>query len=293
MVSFLERKQRIYWIPTKEMDTSTRSGFSNTSESSGGNAPSSSSSTSSFLRRIVGMGKREEVNGGTAGDPDNIRKALSDGIAVDMKRVFGLDGSSAEEIDQQLQSLYYDSSVLEKRCILAAKGLTDDTDPGDSGKDSGKEQRRITSYFFSDKTPQTVIANLPDAFFSPDFDPVAQLPVEVASWGKGDLTDKFMTKMEDFDTDKDMILSSLADLIEANYSEIVECMRDINAIDFELSQAASKTIASRQKLAVASAALCAGPVMVAAMQSKRDRLALAADTGNEHLTLLLMRHDIT
>ena len=269
------------------MDTSTRSGLSNTSENSSHGGASSSSSTSSFLRRIVGMGKREEAIG-TAGDPDNIRKALSDGIAVDMKRAFGLDGSSAEEIDQQLQSLYYDSSVLEKRCILAAKGLTDDTDPGDSGKDSGKEQRRITSYFFSDKTPQTVIANLPDAFFSPDFDPVAQLPVEVASWGKGDLTDKFMTKMEDFDTDKDMILSSLADLIEANYSEIVECMRDINAIDFELSQAASKTISSRQRLAVASAALCAGPVMVAAMQAKRDRLALAADTGSERQTLLHM-----
>jgi len=259
------------------MDASTRSATSSVGDTDAA-APSSSSS---FFRRLLG----KATSTSTAND-DSIRSRISEGIAV-------LAGTPAEDVDVQLRSLYQDPAGLEKRCEMAAKGLAEAEAESNDGSDAAataaaaaavaaaaaaREQRRITSYFFSDKTPQSVIASLPDAFFSPEFDAAAQLPMEVASWGQGDLTDRFMTKIEDFDTDKDMILSSLADLIEANYSQIVECMRDINAIDTELSQAATKTILCREKLAMASAALCAGPVKVASMQAKRDRLALAADT---------------
>ena len=38
---------------------------------------------------------------------------------------------------------------------------------------------------------------------------------------------KFMAAIEDTDTDKDVILSKLASMIESHYNEIMECMRDM------------------------------------------------------------------
>ena len=154
----------------------------------------------------------------------------------------------AEDIDNGMRCLYQDPDILEQKCILSGKGET--VPINDAHTLSSKDTARVIrqTNHFSNKTAESVIGSLPAGFFVPNFDPVALLPVEIASWGEGDLTEQFMTKIEDVDTDKDMILSSLSDLIEANYSELMGCMRDVYDIDLDLSRAGMQVVTSRRKI---------------------------------------------
>ena len=116
---------------------------------------------------------------------------------------------AAEDTDIGMKCLYQDPDILEQKCIVAAKGDVAPTkDPATTQLSTESARIIRQGNHFSNKTAQSVIASLPEGFFTPGFDPVALVPLEIASWGNGDLTEHFMTKIEDVDTDKDMILRS-------------------------------------------------------------------------------------
>ena len=205
--------------------------------------------------------------------------------------------NAAEDVDIGMRCLYQDTDILEQKCIIAARGGV--APPVDSATHSSKETARVLrqANHFSNKTAKSVIASLPEGFFTPGFDPVRLVPLEIASWGNGDLTEKFMMKIEDVDTDKDMILSSLADLIEANYSELMGCMRDVYDIDLDLSRAGMQVVSSRRKIAIANKALENGAMQIAVMHAKRERLSLAAAMAKSLKSLMdvhrAMLNDVT
>ena len=185
--------------------------------------------------------------------------------------------SIAEDIYSCIKNLYQDPDVLEQKCTTTSRDkVTRSIDPLTQPVKSVERTARQNASHYSNKTAQSVIASLPEGFFTQGFDPVALLPVEIASWGDGDLTEQFMTKIEDVDTDKDMILSSLSDLIEANYSDLMGCMRDVYDIDMDLSRAGLQVTSSRRKITQASKALEGGAMKIAILHAKRERLALAA-----------------
>ena len=205
---------------------------------------------------------------------------------------------AAEDTDIGMKCLYQDPDILEQKCIVAAKGDVAPTkDPATTQLSTESARIIRQGNHFSNKTAQSVIASLPEGFFTPGFDPVALVPLEIASWGNGDLTEHFMTKIEDVDTDKDMILSSLADLIEANYSELMGCMRDVYDIDLDLSRAGMQVVSSRRKIAIANKALENGAMLIAVMHAKRERLALAAAMAKSLKSLMdvhrAMLNDVT
>lgn len=205
--------------------------------------------------------------------------------------------SIAEDIDFYMKSLYQDPDILNQKCSSsAACELLPTPDPIVALPKETERIVRVTSHY-SNKTPQSVISSLPEGFFTPGFDSVALIPVEIASWGDGDLTEQFMTKIEDVDTDKDMILSSLADLIEANYSELMGCMRDVYDIDLDLSKAGMQVVMSRRKITQASGALQQGAMRIAVLHAKRERLALAAAMAKSLKALMdvhrAMLNDVT
>jgi Vacuolar-sorting protein 54, of GARP complex len=208
--------------------------------------------------------------------------------------------SIAEDIDSCIKNLYQDPDILEQKCTTTSrdkvKGNVDSDVKPDKSKGVERTARQNASHY-SNKTAQSVIASLPEGFFTQGFDPVAMLPIEIASWGDGDLTEQFMTKIEDVDTDKDMILSSLSDLIEANYSDLMGCMRDVYDIDLDLSRAGLQVTSSRRKITQASKVLEGGAIKIAVLHAKRERLALAAAMAKSLKSLMdvhrAMLNDVT
>lgn len=96
---------------------------------------------------------------------------------------------------------------------------------------------------------------LPHKFFTPDYDPIQELLLEInneAKWGDDSedaelegspserLAEVFMTKIEEADTNQDICLGQLADMIEANHSNLMACMRDIHGIDSDLKRATNQ-----------------------------------------------------
>lgn len=206
--------------------------------------------------------------------------------------------AGAEDIDFCMKNLYQDPDILDQKCSFTGRDRSVSAiDPAILTATENDRTVRQTASHYSNKTAQSVIASLPEGFFTPGFDPVALLPGEIASWGSGDLTEQFMMKIEDVDTDKDMILSSLADLIEANYSELMGCMRDVYDIDLDLSRAGMQVLTSRRKISQASSALEHGAMKIAVLYAKRERLALAAAMAKSLKSLMdvhrTMLNDVT
>ena len=205
--------------------------------------------------------------------------------------------AAAEDIDMGMRNLYNDPDILEQRCLLSARGEVAPSAEQNIPLPKAVDRVIRQSNHFSNKTAASVISSLPEGFFTPSFDPVALIPMEIASWGGGDLTEQFMSKIEDVDTDKDMILSSLADLIEANYSELMGCMRDVYDIDLDLSRAGMQVVSSRRKITHASSVLEQGAIRIAVMHAKRERLALAAAMAKSLKSLMdvhrAMLNDVT
>lgn len=204
-------------------------------------------------------------------------------------------------LDLALSNLYLSSDLLEKKCASSMKqslcnpvnhtSIPSTTNaPCSSAKSSGLHSSVPSlfggprtgnhSHIVSDKTPESVIEGLRPDFFSPSFDPVHDQLLEISQWGvrmDTTVTERFMMKIEDADTDKDMILSKLADMIEANYGELMSCMRDVNAIDADLTRATVQVGGGRRKIAAAAEKMNKGGIRISKLQSSREQLSLLGD----------------
>jgi len=195
--------------------------------------------------------------------------------------------TSPLDIDEGMSHLYMDPDILEKKCILAAKGLTleDEEREGEEGSRAGLSLSSgfsLTLVPNKEKTPESVVSGLPEDFFRQDFDPVAGLIEEVATWTSSTtsstkLTELFMARIEETDTDKDMVMNQLATMVEANYADLMECVRDVQAIDVDLDRADLQVTSSRRKISTASEMLLKGPMKITAVHAKRERLLLLVD----------------
>lgn len=124
------------------------------------------------------------------------------------------------------------------------------------------------------KTPQEVIHNLHEGFFDPTFDPVERQLQEISDWEEEGMMDRFMATIEETDTDKDMVLSQLAEMISLNYSDLMTCMRDVHAIDLDLARTAIQLKNSRRKLESGKKLIVTGTLDITRLQTYKENLSV-------------------
>jgi len=192
------------------------------------------------------------------------------------------DVSDEISIDEALASLYPEQDELERRCIQSMQGDTGSGTVDSTISISRNSLNSMHASLVAVKTPQMVVDGLKEDFFTADFDPIEEQLWDVSSWVNSidsvDLTEQFMTKIEEADTDKDMILSRLADMIEANHSELMTCVRDAHAIDINLTRASVQVAGARRKIAAATNVLLKGALKIARTNGFREHLALVKET---------------
>lgn len=183
-------------------------------------------------------------------------------------------------LDDSLRNLYQDPSILDKKCSFNWK--ENEEENNEEKKNNASTNRRQSNNFSSSKTPESVVEGLSLEYYKPDFDPVHDTLLDVSSWGKNlshmDLTSKFMMKIEDADSDKDMILYKLSDMIEDNYGDLMHCMRDVHAIDIDLTRASLQIGGGRRKIGIASSKITSGPLKIVSLNKTRERLILISET---------------
>ena len=192
------------------------------------------------------------------------------------------DVSDETSIDEALLCLYPEYHELERRCVQSMQGdVVNDTLVNNIGRTSITGSNSLHA-LAAIKTPQMVVDGLKEDFFTVDFDPIEEQLWDVSSWVNSidtvDLTEQFMTKIEEADTDKDMILSRLADMIEANHSDLMACVRDAHAIDVNLTRASVQVAGARRKIAAATNVLLKGALKISRMSGFREHLLLVKET---------------
>jgi hypothetical protein len=124
------------------------------------------------------------------------------------------------------------------------------------------------------KTPEEVVANLYEGYFEPDFDPIERQLNEISSWDDEDMMDRFMATIEETDTDKDMVLTQLADMISLNYTDLMACMRDVHAIDVDLARTGIMITNSRRQLNSGKDLIVTGTLHITKLKHYRDNLSV-------------------
>ena len=189
------------------------------------------------------------------------------------------DNSIDENVDELMRNLYQDPDILERICLLSAKGqstvVIDNSKSLSTLHDSTHSSGPVS---VNTKTAEMVLSELGEEHFTAEFDPVKSLLWEVSSWDVDDMTEQFMTKIEETDSNKDFVLGKLADMIEANYSELMACMRDANDINTDLTRAVNQITYGRRQIAAGCDLLERGSIRIAKLQIDRDHQQLIADS---------------
>jgi hypothetical protein len=124
------------------------------------------------------------------------------------------------------------------------------------------------------KTPEEVVANLHEGYFEPDFDPIERQLNEISTWDEEEMMDRFMATIEETDTDKDMVLTQLADMISLNYTDLMACMRDVHAIDVDLARTGIMITNSRRQLNSGKDLIVTGTLHITKLKHYRDNLSV-------------------
>lgn len=180
-------------------------------------------------------------------------------------------------VDDVMKNLYIDPDILEEKCKQSYIGDSNTRNKLDNQSLSSLTRHQSIDdskggILKTTKTPQDVINSLPEGFFEPNFDPVELQLKKISSVGDSDLTEKFMFLIEEADTDKDMVLSKLAQMIQESHSDLMACMRDVHNIDLDLARTGVQMINSRRKLASAEELLRTGCMRITRLHSFRTKL---------------------
>ena len=209
------------------------------------------------------------------------RRSIFGSIAANFRRSGDnmYDLASDCTIDDQIKSLYIDSDELEQRCKFDAKkfnmkyGLK-------AEEDQDIDTSFIPKQLAPKKTSDSVIENLYEGYFNTEFDPVYMQLNQVFEWLDSkdcDMNMRFMAAIEEADTDKDMVMSKLAYLIETNRNAITESQNDIFSIDVDLARAATQISISRRKMGNAVSIMNKGSIKVTQLQKKKEKLTSIQD----------------
>jgi hypothetical protein len=173
--------------------------------------------------------------------------------------------------------LYPEYSILEKKCDISLK----ENNFLQSLKSPEKKSTIPTSSFTAihfEKSPDEVVEQLPPEYFLKDFDPIEGHLQEISSWVDDDITERFMQKIEDTDTDKDVILGHLTTMIDSNYDELMMCMTKIQDTDTYLIQAGLQSNYGRKRIKSAQELYLQGPIQIVNKTKKKKKLETIIDT---------------
>ena len=197
----------------------------------------------------------------------------------------GLTGGATEnksDIDDQLRTLYLPADEIDRKCLESAASYTNNvirksitTQKDGVGNMNNMNEEMETSYA---KSPESVVEGLRAEYFTSDFDPIAPNLEEISTWEEEDMIEKFMTKIEEADTDKDVIIGHLTTMIDANYNDLVDCMRNVQSIDIDLCRAGIQIGHGRQRIRSACDIIHSGAIKVKALHSKRGKFSRMAET---------------
>jgi hypothetical protein len=184
-------------------------------------------------------------------------------------------------IDDQMKALYLDVDELEQKCRFDPEKFNTKHGLANTFVDvSATETTVIPKHLSARKTADTVIENLYEGFFTSTFDPVYLQLEQVSSWMDSadcDMNLRFMDAIEEADTDKDMIMSRLATLIETNKGAITESQNDIFSIDVDIARAATQISISRRKMGIVVELVAHGSIRLTTLQKKREKLKSVQD----------------
>jgi hypothetical protein len=173
------------------------------------------------------------------------------------------------EIDEAFKGLYPSSEVIERRCtesVLDKNSLS-------VSSDLASKLRPIHPNKISyDKSFKEVIDELPDSYFSMQYDPVAEHLEEISSWIDDETIEKFMAKIEETDTDKDIIIGEITSMIDANYDDLMSCMRKIQEISYELKSATGSVNFTREKISSAKRFILNGALRAKNLSVRKQKL---------------------
>lgn len=224
--------------------------------------------------------RKPSSTGGGGGGGDDNASVISDvstfSEATWMSR-FGMSRNNEVSVDDVMKLFYQDPDILEERCKKAPS-----SDPEDNkqrahssfhfGTSSSDSDNYVHTGIRACKTADEVIATLNEGYFMEDFDPIQLQLEEVSKWSEEEMMSKFMSTIEDADTDKDMVLTKLSAMIELNYNELMACMRDVHAIDLDLAKASIQVTNSRRKLNSGMDLIAKGTLNITRLHQLRDRL---------------------
>eukprot|EP00601_Ochromonadales_sp_CCMP2298_P025716 CAMPEP_0173274650 /NCGR_PEP_ID=MMETSP1143-20121109/2556_1 /TAXON_ID=483371 /ORGANISM="non described non described, Strain CCMP2298" /LENGTH=282 /DNA_ID=CAMNT_0014211481 /DNA_START=32 /DNA_END=876 /DNA_ORIENTATION=+ len=199
----------------------------------------------------------------------------------------GLEGSWEDNgtLDEQMKAMYGDTTDLEARCTATAYADTAPPDTPDAPDaphtPSTPLPEPVTNLGMTacyEKSPQAVIDALPKGYFLAGHDPVEPLLLEISSWQREGMMQRCLNRIEEADTDKDVIVSYLTAMIDANYAELMQCMRSVQDIDVDLCRAGIQLGHGRQKLRSACTIIHSGAITVQQLHAKRGKLTKVAET---------------
>jgi hypothetical protein len=193
---------------------------------------------------------------------------------MNMRRFSFVTDSLDNEIDESFRNLYPDPKSIEKRCTESVR----DRSSLVLTPDIALRYRQFTNELSYDRSFQEVIEQLPKDYYDVDFDPVIPHLQEISSWDEEDIIEKFMKKIEETDTDKDIIVAELTSMIDANYDDLMSCMRKIQEVSYELKDAATTVITARDSLANADGSLCNSALKIKSLSVKKKKMAMTMDT---------------
>lgn len=189
----------------------------------------------------------------------------------------GLSEQSDEEIDTMMRNLYLPPEVLERNCLLSVKGLNDRESLSPGSKQSlDKFGNRIDVSSSSDRN----IDDIGQEYFTPDFDPIAGYVQQISDMDPDELNEFFMEKILEIDEDKDIVIADLSDMIEASYGDLMDCMRNVNDVDIDLTRAVIQIADSRGSLQRGSTILTKGALRIVALQKRRENMSILRDAAN-------------
>jgi hypothetical protein len=194
---------------------------------------------------------------------------------MNMRRFSFVTDSLDNEVDESFRNLYPDPKSIEKRCTESVRDrsslvLTPDI--------ALRYRQQLSNELSFDRSFQEVIEQLPKDYYDVDFDPVVPHLQEISSWDDEDIIEKFMKKIEETDTDKDIIVAELTSMIDANYDDLMSCMRKIQEVSYELKDAATTVITARNSLANADSSLCNSALKIKALSVKKKKMSMTMDT---------------
>lgn len=172
------------------------------------------------------------------------------------------------DIDELMKTLYPSGDILEEMCATSYSSKYAVPEKKIEGGDDAD----------LDRSAEEVVQQLPQEYFTEDYDPLGSHLEEVSSWGDDNLIERFMNKIEATDTDKDVIIGLMTSMIDANYDELMECTRKVGVIESDLCRAGIQVNNGRRNIRSAMEVIRNGAVKINALQAKRQKVLGIAET---------------